>query len=224
MESTWTCADGTIRPGGVELTERALRLAGAEPDMRIADIGCGTGTTLRHLKTLGFLHAVGLENNPQRHALCPENAILGDAAHMPFRDSSMDVLLFECSFSKMDFPEQVARECARVLVPGGALVLTDLYARGKAARLNGILGRVDQKETLLSYFTTSGFTIEVWEDHTQKLNNLFAQMLFDGVPLCDLGADRAELRAIRCGYAIIAARKETPCSHPLSDTPQNARD
>ncbi len=224
MESNWTCADGTIRPGGVELTEHALRLAGAEPDMRIADIGCGTGTTLRHLKKLGFLRAAGLESDPQRYALCPENAVLGDAAHMPFPDSSMDVLLFECSFSKMDCPEQIARECARVLVPGGALVLTDLYARGESARLDGILGRVDQKETLLSYFTTSGFAVEVWEDQTKKLNNLFAQMLFDGVSFCDLGASREQLRAIRCGYAIIVARKETPCSPPSSDTPQNARD
>lgn len=208
MESNWTCADGTIRPGGFTLTERALRLSGAKPQMRLIDVGCGTGATLTHLKSLGYLHATGLESNPERQALCGKDALLGNAAQMPFGDGSADILLFECSFSKMNAPEQVVHECARVLAPGGALVLTDLYARGTPAHLDGILGRVDTKETLLGYFINAGFSLEVWEDHTKELNNLFAQMLFDGISFCDLGAEKEQLRAIRCGYALCVFRKD----------------
>jgi hypothetical protein len=42
-----------IKPGGPNLTERALEICSLPPGSRVADIGCGASETLEHLEQSG---------------------------------------------------------------------------------------------------------------------------------------------------------------------------
>ncbi len=52
---------GTLRPGGLTLTTRALELCRMPPEARVLDAGCGNGVTLRHLRERYGVRCCGLD-------------------------------------------------------------------------------------------------------------------------------------------------------------------
>ncbi len=104
---------------------------------RLLDVGCGTGTLLSCLAADPHAEQlVGLDFAPEmaRRAAakftCNGQAgklsvVCGDAERLPFADGSFDVLT--CCNSFHHYPNQVqaVREFARVLRPGGLVVLVD---------------------------------------------------------------------------------------------------
>jgi SAM-dependent methyltransferase len=120
------------RAGTREVLERqheriAVRLA-PEPDMRVLDLGCGVG----HLLGWLTLHAparyegLDLSLNSARTARVTtgiRGVSVGDAGRLPFRDGSYDRVV--CNGAAHHLPDLPAalREIARVLRPGGRLVL-----------------------------------------------------------------------------------------------------
>ena len=225
-DRTPVLADDTMRPGGFAITDRAISYCDFQRDARIADIGCGLGATVRHLEEKFGLLAAGLDRNPVRLLAArtgtdgrdrpsdptSNRLIVGDAMDMPFSDSSLDGLLFECSFSRMEPPEAVLSECRRVLKIGGYWICTDLYARRKPAALfNGVVGRFDAREMIVERAKANGFEVCLFEDHTPAVQTMIGQMILDGgiESLYEsFGLDREELREIGCGYYLmIAARR-----------------
>ena len=201
--------DPVLRPGGFAITDRALAFCAFPAGARILDIGCGSGATVTHARRTHHLAACGIDSDPacvagREHLLCAR------AEHLPFPADVMDGLLLECSLSVMDDPEAVLAECRRVLKPGGRLAISDVYARGEAARLGGCLGRVDRRETLIASVQDRGFGLELFEDHSGHLRALWAQRVFEqgaGALCAELGADRRTLKAVGCGYCLLVARK-----------------
>lgn len=208
------CRDGMCRPGGYAITERALDFCGFEKTARLADIGCGTGATVRYIRQHYGMDIYGVEKDPDALAnaddLRKEGRILaGDAEKLPFESNEMDGLLFECSFSKMKEPALVLSECVRVLKSGGYLIVSDLYARGEPAELEGLLGRVASREMLAKLLKDNGFELQLFEDHSCSLQELWGQIIFEygADALCkNLGTDRAGLKRIKCGYCLIVAQ------------------
>ena len=199
-----------LRPGGFALTDRALAFCAFPPGARILDLGCGRGATVRHARRVHHLDAWGVDPDPARIA-GRAHLLRARAEHLPFPADSVAGVLLECSLSVMDDPEAVLAECRRVLKPGGRLVLSDVYARGQAARLRGCLGRVDRKETLVARLSAQGFGLELFEDCSEHLRVLWAQQVFEKglAALCaELGADRDGLGAVDCGYCLLVARRE----------------
>jgi ubiquinone/menaquinone biosynthesis C-methylase UbiE len=197
------------RPGGFSLTDRAIKLGGFRPGMKILDLGCGEGYTVEYLREKLGLDATGLDKNISCGTENPgiQNA---KAEAIPLPDAGMDGILMECSFSLTDDPEKVLSECHRILKPGGKLIISDMYARGEPAMLTGCLGRLESREYLLTLFEKSHFKPEVFEDHTQLLQAMWGQMIFDqGAEqfYCNLGIDPAELKRIKCGYYLMMAKK-----------------
>ena len=219
-------ADGTIRPGGFTITDRAIRYCKFQSQARIADIGCGLGATVSYLIKEYGLSAVGLEKNAglldearemvgkrTGEGIATEELLLhGDALTMPFADNSYDGLLFECSFSKMEPSQTIMSECQRVLKPGGYWMCADLYARKEpAAARSETIGRLDTQQMIVDRANDYGFTVCFFEDHTTALQAMVGQMILDeGLESVErsMGVSHGELRAMGCGYYLMIARRE----------------
>jgi SAM-dependent methyltransferase len=100
-------------------------LSGGRRDLRIIDCGCGTGNNLRMLG--GFGHAVGFDLDEggvtMTHA-SGGRVVRADAAHVPYASGAFDLAT---SFDVMQCLEPdaaVVREMARLVRPGGAVVVT----------------------------------------------------------------------------------------------------
>ena len=117
-----------------EVRARVLALAGeAAPRARaVLDVGCGTGRLLADLTAPGRarpgLRAAGLDLAPgmcaAARAAAPAAAIAaGDAEALPFRDGAFDLVVSTSTFQWLPRLEPALRECARVLAPGGVLVV-----------------------------------------------------------------------------------------------------
>ncbi|MEG2173930.1 MAG: class I SAM-dependent methyltransferase [Oscillospiraceae bacterium] len=203
----------TLRPGGLELTQHALSLCGFVQGARLLDIGCGQGTTVAHLAGRGF-QAFGIERDVQtvqraKAALPTLDLIEGDAMSLPFEAQSMDGIFFECSLSVTGSIEKALDEAARVLRPGGRLVVSDLYGRIGTAHLQGALGDIRTQEMLHRAVSEAGFIVETFEDYSRALVEYAAERLWQGNTLCEFSTDEAALlHQIRCGYCLMIARRE----------------
>lgn len=109
----------------------ALLAAGNLSPRSILDVGCGTGMLLDSLAGI-FPHAdlTGVDLAPAMCAATRERlgeravVVAGDAEHLPFADSSFDLVVSTSTFQWLDSLEPALAECLRVLRPGGELRFT----------------------------------------------------------------------------------------------------
>lgn len=93
--------------------------------LRIADIGCGAGFLTNYLaQRYDDVHgldasASSLEVARQRDTTNKVQYTSGDAYQLPYDDSSMDVVCAMDFLEHVERPEEVIKECARILRPGG---------------------------------------------------------------------------------------------------------
>ncbi len=101
---------------------------GIAREARILDIGTSTGTNLRMLRDLGFTDVTGLDMNPEAVRFCREKGFpavrQGDICAMPFGDASFDLVLATDIIEHVDGDEAALREIARVVAPGGSVLIT----------------------------------------------------------------------------------------------------
>ena len=219
--------DRVFRPGGLELTARAIAFANLRPGAVVLDLGCGAGTSVRSLRARGF-NAIGIdcEGAGDREAArgpAASTHVVANAEELPFPNRSVDGILAECSISLMPNQGRVLKECARVLAEGGRLMISDLYAREPAAIaqvcalkrscVSGIIVR-DELETQL---VRHGFSVDLWEDHSQALRECAARFILEHDSLEGLwgcgGEDSAAtiqsaMRAARAGYFLLIATRQ----------------
>lgn len=99
-------------------------------DERILDVGCGTGSYYERLRDLlPDTHYTGidiepgmLDNHHARGAASGTGLAVGDARHMPFRDSSFDVVMANHMLYHVPDVTAVLDECRRVLKHDGVLI------------------------------------------------------------------------------------------------------
>lgn len=104
---------------------------------RLLDIGTGTGRLLELLAPR-VRSAIGVDASKAMlalararlaRALCSQCAVrLADMYRLPFPDASFDVAVVQMVLHYAEDPAQVVAEAARVLRPGGRLVVVDLAA------------------------------------------------------------------------------------------------
>ncbi|MBR6259163.1 MAG: class I SAM-dependent methyltransferase [Oscillospiraceae bacterium] len=120
------------RPGGTELTEHAIELAGVKPGGTILDAGCGDGTVAKMLRDKygQVVTAIDIDDDMVKAAKEKGvNALNMDAAMLEFDVYEFDNVLMECSFSVFENQEEAIHEAYCVLKPGGALIISDVYCR-----------------------------------------------------------------------------------------------
>ncbi|MDR0838155.1 MAG: methyltransferase domain-containing protein [Oscillospiraceae bacterium] len=138
----------TRHPGGLRLTERAVRLAELQSGAKILDVGCGDGDSAEFLRARGFA-AVGIAEN---------------AENLPFADAEFDCVMFECVLSVVDDAPRALSEARRVLAPNGKLIVSDVFAGDAGALRRSMEG--------------AGFAVLHEEDHTPALVTYAAERGF----------------------------------------------
>ncbi|PIN86675.1 hypothetical protein COV19_04140 [Candidatus Woesearchaeota archaeon CG10_big_fil_rev_8_21_14_0_10_44_13] len=114
-----------IRHGYKKLLKLIEENYGNKKDLRILDIGCGPGVFADELGKKGRLYGLDI-----CHAsMISEkwfNKVCGDAAFMPFRDDSFDVVISRSSFGYWKDKKKSIDEIKRVLKPHHHLLITDI--------------------------------------------------------------------------------------------------
>jgi SAM-dependent methyltransferase len=112
-----------------------LRMAGDLRGRNILDIGCGDGALALELLQRGASSVTGCDLDPRMVAHAAAEAgrrsatvrfVMADAERLPFRDDSFDLVTMITVLAFMARPQAAAQEIARVLRPGGGLVIGDL--------------------------------------------------------------------------------------------------
>ncbi len=213
-------------PGGVPLIDRAFSLAGLPPGARVVDVGCGAGRTVAYLRRSLGLDAVGVDLELPERPRCagPELPLVrAQGERLPFPDGAAAAVLLECVLSVAADRERLLSECARVLGPGGTLVLADLYAPRPAAgwasaRAAGGAAFLT-REALTHLLELNGLGVVHWEDHSSVLKEYLFRFVMERGPVDDLwrylggasadGRDAAAaLRELRPGYLLLLALKD----------------
>lgn len=132
----------------IELFRSLVPAADPGPPLLALDLGCGAGTYVRMLAGLGY-RSVGLDYSlpslERAVAADPGRTgryLAGDAYHLPFRDASVDLLVSIGVFQALGQPERAVAEMARVLRPGGTLLIEALNSRSLVARARRIHARL----------------------------------------------------------------------------------
>lgn len=103
----------------------ARLLADLPPWRRALDVGCGTGANAPVLAGPGRF-AIGLEASPIPLGLASRGhdvRVRADAGRLPFADASFDLVLALDVLEHLDDDAGAARELARVVRPGGTIVV-----------------------------------------------------------------------------------------------------
>lgn len=117
---------------GREFGESAA-LALLSGGLTVADLGCGTGTLAARLADF-VKQVIGVDNSPamlkaaRKRVAGLSNVDLrrGDLAALPIDDATCDAALIVLSLTYVADPPAAIREAARILKPGGKLVIVDL--------------------------------------------------------------------------------------------------
>ena len=104
------------------------------PGLRVADIGTGTGILASELARLG-LHVIGVDNSARMLAAAREKLDAagyptvelrhGEAHRLPIADDEVDAAFAHMVLHYLPSPLEALREMARVVRPGGAIVVVD---------------------------------------------------------------------------------------------------
>ncbi|MCE1252454.1 MAG: methyltransferase domain-containing protein [Anaerolineae bacterium] len=168
-----------LRPGGLNLTARALEKCNLLPDSVILDVGCGPGASLGYLQNQSY-RAAGVDLS--RQALICAAGLPGrfQAAgeDLPFKNDCMDAVLMECTLSVMENRGRGLEEVRRVLKPGGILIASDMYSRGQDVFKEGqnllkphCLSVLQTQQQIDRLLKQAGFDLFCWEDHSDLLKH-----------------------------------------------------
>ncbi|MEJ2886334.1 class I SAM-dependent methyltransferase [Actinomycetospora aeridis] len=153
-----------LRPAPVPA---ALRRLLPSPDVRVLDLGAGTGLVTRSLAAEGVADVVAVEPDDAMRAVLAARspgvaALAGTAEDIPLPDASVDAVVASSAWHWFD-PERATAEIARVLRPGGVLGLLWSFADPTTpwvAELRHVQ-RADDKDSTSG--VEDGFTIDLPE-------------------------------------------------------------
>jgi len=135
-------AASKVHAAGPDL-DAALAAAGLRGGEQVLDLGCGTGHTALAFAARGArVEALDLttEMLAEGRRLAVERGLSnvrfrqGDVTHLPFSDGRFDVVTSRLSAHHYARPAAAVAEAARVLRPGGQLLLVDSVAPEDAAQ------------------------------------------------------------------------------------------
>ncbi len=174
---------GVERPGGLALTSELISALNADATAQILELGCGRGATLAMLRQTGLIRAVGVDLSLAQLRYASPPLVCAEGQRLPICSAALDAVVAECSLSATGAIAPVLAEIQRVLRPGGLLIFSDIYVRNPQGAeglrvlpltcgLRSALTKVELTHTL----TQHGFEIRRWEDRSEVLKTLNAQV------------------------------------------------
>ena len=139
---------------------------------RILDVGCGTGYLLGRLaarapqaEALAGIDAAPamIEVATAAGADARLSFVVGTAERLPWPEASFDLVVSTTSFDHWADQRAGLAECARVLAPGGCLVLADLFSVLLLPTvLDGRRGKARTKRRATKLVTAAGLHAPQW--------------------------------------------------------------
>ena len=131
IASQWDAMRESFFPESVR--EKAASVAGVEAGKVAADIGAGTGFITEGLLRRGT-RVIAVDESEAMLALMKKkfgtgSAIdyrVGESEHLPVQSASVDYAFANMYLHHVENPANAIKEMARMLKPGGRLVITDL--------------------------------------------------------------------------------------------------
>jgi len=163
-----------------EITDKVLLL----PQMKILDVGCGTGFFSLLLAKQGAV-VTGIDLSPemiaksQAWAKAEKQAIdfrVMDAEQLVFPDNTFDLVISRNVTWDLPHPIEAYRQWLRVLKPGGTLLNYDgEYAKDFAKQKAGLgvnrditLAQMEQCHTIYQMLSISGENRPVWDERVLR--------------------------------------------------------
>lgn len=180
----------TLRPGGYDLTEKAIEYCNLSPKNKILDLGCGLGATIGYLLEKHNINAIGIDPSEKLLNMAKEryklsDFFLGRGENLPFPDEIFDCIFAECTLSLMEDLDSVFKEVYRVLKKDSVFVISDIYANNPEyvevlhnMPINCSLKGMHDINKLQENLSKKGFIIEYFEDYSYFLKSLLAQIVF----------------------------------------------
>ena len=164
----------TRHPGD---TKRLIALADLQPGARVLDLGAGDGDGVRLLRLLGY-DACGVDRR------AAPDVDEGDLLRTGFADASFDAVMSECAFFVSGDMPSALRESARLLKPGGTVLLADVF--------------FEPPEPLLE---AAGFRVTAKEDWTGAWREYYLRSIWEGT------AETCPIPKGKCQYWMLIGRK-----------------
>jgi SAM-dependent methyltransferase len=125
----------------LNFSRRLARISRPRPGARLLDVGAAFGFALLEARDAGW-EATGLEISRAAAAraghAAPGRVVVADAQRAPFASESFDAVTLWDVLEHLSDPHAAVAEIARLLRPGGVLVLTTGDVGSLVARLSGV--------------------------------------------------------------------------------------
>ena len=184
-----------------DTTEALLALLVEPPRGAWLDLGCGAGKTVERLRALGC-DAKGVDLLPKSGA---EYIIKADMRSLPFECSFFDGCIAECSLSVCGDAAAALAEAARVLKPGGTLLVSDVYFKGDDAPALS-LGEGATLARLRALLEGAGFEILSQADASGAWRGYIARLIWEGAEPEELFGCARGVKGV--GYVLMGTVKK----------------